>query len=210
MKRVVAVLVVSFLMILMVAAAAISYLRGSQGLSAIGREETIVQLALPDAGDQAQAPSRVQARLDVGALGPDDLTLLDYRVQNMGTRSGFLDIVQVTLHDYEHGCQASEREAGDLSCGNPGDQEGELRQVSLLRLFHDAACDAVLNAGDQFLYGTPVSTMPPALPLHLPLEPNKDLCLVFAFERVQSSQLTHGALVEGDSLEVDLVFELLP
>lgn len=210
MKRVLAVLVVSFLMIFMVAAAAISYLGGSRSLGAIGRNETTLQLALGDGAGSLEAPAFAEARLEVGALGPGALTLLGYRVQNVGASPGLLRIGQITQHNYELGCQAREREAGDLSCGNPGEQEGELKEVLLMRLFRDVACDFVLNAGDQFLYGAAVVALPPMLDINLPVAPGEDVCLIFAFERARSSQLTHGAVAGGDTLDIALMLELSP
>lgn len=195
MRRVLGLLVVAALAVFVVAAAVLVYLRGTSLLGSAHSQGVLVTL-------DAEAEPRRPSEAVVLNLQPGGLRLFGFTVRNIGALSGTLTIENWVVRSFERGCQAAEVRAGDLSCGNPGEGEGELQHTTVARLFVDVTCDFVLNPGDQFVQTLELDTDGVGPALSLPLPAGQQVCLILAVERPRSRQLAQGAVTQGDSAQI--------
>ncbi|MCS6844148.1 MAG: hypothetical protein NZ528_07485 [Caldilineales bacterium] len=195
MRRVIGLLLVMALAVFVVAAAVLVYLRGAPWLGSARSQRVLVTL-------DAEAASRRPSEAVVLNLQPGGLRLYGFTVRNTGGRSGTLTVENWLVRSFEGGCQPAEMRAGDLTCGNPGEGEGELQYTTVARLFVDVTCDFVLNPGDQFVQTIELATADVAVDLALPMPAGGQACFILAVERPRSQQLARGAVTQGDSVQI--------
>lgn len=144
-------------------------------------------------------------KFDVSNMRPGSQPKGTYRLANVGTINGFLDIENIVLTEMENGCLDPELDAGDTTCGDPGVGEGELGQVVNLRLFVDYNCDGWISTGDKVFFNGLFSTLPGNFELNEPLNAGQEVCIV-ALADWWSTPLDN--LAQGDSMTLDMTFEL--
>lgn len=195
MRRVLGLLMVAALAVFVVAAAVLVYLRGTSLLGSAHSQRVLVTL-------DAEAAPRGPSKALVLNLQPGGLRLYGFTVRNAGTVSGLLTLDNWVVRNFEGGCQSAEVRAGDLTCGNPGEGEGELQLHAVARLFVDITCDFVLNPGDQFVQTIELGAEDVSPSLSLPLPAGAQVCLILAVERPRSRHLAQGAVAQGDSVQL--------
>lgn len=195
MRRVLSLLLVAALAVFVVAAAVLVYLRGAPSLDSAYSRRVSVTL-------DAKAAPRGPSEAIVLDLRPGGLRLFGFTVHNTGALSGTLAIENWVVRSFERGCQVAEVRAGDLTCGNPGEGEGELQHGAVARLFVDITCDFVLNPGDQFVQTIELGAEDVSPSLSLPLPAGAQVCLILAVERPRSRHLAQGAVTQGDSVQI--------
>ena len=85
-------------------------------------------------------------------IKPGDSGLAKIRLKNTGSLSGLIEAATiVVLDDLENGCNAPE-ELVDSTCGNPGQDRGELDKYLEIRLWIDADEDDLLSVADEIYF----------------------------------------------------------
>ena len=130
-----------------------------------------------------------------------------WRLRNVGTVNGFVDLENIVVTSQENGCNDPESEALDATCGNPGVGEGELQNmVSLSKLFWDNDCDGWVGTGETSVFDGKVGTIAANYNTSKVLNAGAEQCLTGQF-----NWWSNGAsdnLAQGDSFELDMTFEL--
>jgi len=91
-------------------------------------------------------------KFTVNNMSPGNQPKGTYTLNNIGTINGYLDLENISVVNYENACLDPEINAGDVTCGNPGQSEGELQDVVNLRLFIDYGCDGWISINDNVFY----------------------------------------------------------
>jgi len=126
-------------------------------------------------------------------------------LSNVGTLTGYLDLENIKVVDYENGRIEPEKEAGDPTGGNPGKGKGELSQVVNVRLFVDYDCDGWISAGDNVFYNGLVCNLPASFDLNEPIPAGGSINIVAIFDW-WSTPMDSQAMT--DSMEISITFEL--
>ncbi len=89
----------------------------------------------------------------VSNMKPGSQVIKTWTLNNVGSLDGYLDLENISVANSENGCEEPELEAGDVSCDNPGEGQGELQEaVSLSKLFWDDDCDGWVGTGETVIY----------------------------------------------------------
>lgn len=130
-----------------------------------------------------------------------------WRLRNVGSINGYLDLQDIVVTSYENGCVDPESDASDPTCGTPGEGEGELQNlVSLSKLFWDTDCNGWVGAGEETIYNGKVGSIASDYDLNVPLNAGEEKCVTGQF-----NWWNNGAddnLGHGDSMTLDILFEL--
>lgn len=128
-----------------------------------------------------------------------------YLLANVGTIDGFLDLENISVTSFENECVDPEIDAGDATCDDPGEGDGELQDVLNLRLFVDYGCDGWISTGDNVFYNDVVANLPSNFDLDEDLDAGDDVCIEALFDWWNTP---NDDLAQTDSFELDLTFEL--
>jgi len=130
-----------------------------------------------------------------------------WRLRNVGSINGFLDLQNIAVTSQENACLDPETEAGDVTCDNPGAGQGEMQNlVSLSKLFWDNDCDGWVGVGETSVYDGKVGSIASDYDLNRALAAGAEQCLTGQF-----NWWSNGAsdnLGQGDSMTMDMTFEL--
>lgn len=152
--------------------------------------------------DGGRSPS---AFFNVTNMRPGSQSGGKWRMENVGSIKGYLDIESITVTNQENGCNGVETAAGDVTCGNPGAGLGELQDVVNVRLFVDRDGDGWIGAGDTVFYNGLVKNLPSGIDLNEPINAsaNTHVTAIFDWWSTPSDNLA-----QSDSFVLDLTFEL--
>jgi len=130
-----------------------------------------------------------------------------WRLKNVGSVNGFLDLHNIAVTSQENGCLDPETEAGDTTCDNPGVGQGELQnQVSLSKLFWDNDCNGWVGAGETTVYDGKVGAIASDYDVSKPLNAGVEQCLTGQFNWWDNGASDN--LAQNDSFTLDMTFEL--
>jgi predicted ribosomally synthesized peptide with SipW-like signal peptide len=142
------------------------------------------------------------AKFDVSNFRPGAQSKGTFHLDNAGTIDGYLDLEGISVVNAENGCIEPELEAGDSSCGDPGDGKGELQDVVNLRLSVNG-CD---GSGGKVFYDGLVSGLPDHFDLNEPINSNSSLCITAQFD--WCNNCSGDNLAQSDSMALEVSFEL--
>jgi len=128
-----------------------------------------------------------------------------YKLTNVGALDGYLDLENIAVTSYENIRIDPEKDAGDITAGNPGMGKGELQDVVNLRLFIDYGNDGWISTGDNVFYNGLVKDLPSTFNLDEPINAGNDLYIVALFDWWSTP---NDNLAQTDSFELDIGFEL--
>lgn len=129
-----------------------------------------------------------------------------YKLKNAGSVAGYVDLESIVVTNKENSCVDPESAAGDVTCGDPGDGNGELQDVVNLRLFHDNDCDGWIGAGETVFFNDKVKNLPSNFDRDLMLNAGQEKCIQAIFDWWSSADDNKA---QGDSMQLDMAFELL-
>lgn len=144
---------------------------------------------------------------DVSNLKPTSQPRGSYRINNIGSIAGFLDIENISFANYENECVEPELEAGDTTCGADPDQ-GELGAQLNLRMFLDRNTDGSISVGDQMIFNGRVDSLPTSFDLNEPVPAGGGVDVVAEIYDWWSGQDINDNLAQSDRLVVNMTFEL--
>jgi spore coat-associated protein N len=129
-----------------------------------------------------------------------------YRLNNVGTINGYLDLENIVVASKENGCAEPEVEAGDTTCTNPGNGEGELQNVlSLSKLFWDTNCNGWVEAGETTIFDGKVGTIATNYDANKLVNAGATQCVTAQFNWWSTADDNKAM---GDDLTLDINFEL--
>lgn len=128
-----------------------------------------------------------------------------YRVENAGSVNGYLDLESVSVTNKENSCVDPESTAGDTTCDNPGDGQGELQDVVNVRLFEDNDCDGWIGTGETVFYNDKVKNLPGNFERNLALNVGQEKCITAIYDWWSTADDNKA---QGDSMVVNVGFEL--
>jgi len=140
-------------------------------------------------------------KFNVSNMKPGDQPTAGYKVKNVGTVNGFLDLENVSVADQENVCTEPEVEAGDT----PSSSQGELSSVVNVRLFVDNGCDGWISTGDNVFYNGKVKNLPSNFELNEPLNTGSQKCVQALFDWWSTA---NDNLAQSDSMTLNFGFEL--
>lgn len=146
-------------------------------------------------------------KFTVANMSADDQRIGTWKLKNVGSINGYLDLQNIVVTSYENGCVEPESESGDASCANPGMGEGELQnQVSLSKLFWDNDCDGWVGAGETAIFDGKVGTIATGYDTNRSLAAGAEQCITGQFNWWNNGPSDN--LAQGDSFTLDMTFEL--
>lgn len=128
-----------------------------------------------------------------------------YRLNNVGSITGYLDIESISVTNNENGCVEPETEAGDGTCNNPGAGEGELQNVVNLRLFEDNDCNGWIGAGETVFYNGMTGAVAGNYELNKQINASGTACVTALFDWWSTAS---DNLAMGDDMTLNMTFEL--
>lgn len=139
-----------------------------------------------------------------------DISLTDstggtYRVENTGSLTGYLDLDAINIFGKENGCKTEPELKTDTTCGDPGDDEGELEDVVNVHLFQDVNCNGSVDSGDATIFEGLVKDIEPSYNKNIELGSGQEKCISSLFS--WSLQATSN-IAQGDSMSFDITFSL--
>jgi len=150
-------------------------------------------------------------KFDVANFTPGDQQIGTWRLCNVGSVDGFLDLENIAVSHYENACLEPEIEAGDTSCGNPGPGKGNLQHLVGLDLFWDRVdCDGWFDTDDGMLYQSqdgPAGGIAANYEANEPLNAGSCVCITAQF-KWWSNRYGNDNLAQSDSMTIDITFEL--
>lgn len=139
-------------------------------------------------------------KFTVSNMRPGNQPKATYALTNAGSLSGYLDLENINVTDYENGRSEPEIEAGDISDG-----VGELSSVVNLRLFVDYGNDGWISVGDNVFFNGKVNTLPSSFDLNEPISAGGTVYIVALFDWWSTP---NDNLAQSDSFVLDIGFEL--
>lgn len=130
-----------------------------------------------------------------------------WRLKNVGSINGFVDLKNIIVTGQENGCVDPESEAGDDSCNTPGVGEGELQDlVSLSKLFWDNDCNGWVGTGETSIYDGKVGAIASSYDTSRPLAAGAEQCITGQFNWWNNGADDNKG--QGDSFTLDMTFQL--
>jgi hypothetical protein len=153
MRRLLIFLMISVLMALMVGMVFTSYLKGiAMETRSIPAAGTLVLDIRSEGADHT--------RITVGNGSPGQDSLVVFRLDNVESLQGHIDLEDLLLAGSQSACIEPVPGVGEL-CGSPGWELDELQRVVDLTLFTDRGCDGRFDREDTLLYSGLVRDLPP-------------------------------------------------
>jgi len=129
-----------------------------------------------------------------------------YRLNNVGSINGYLDLENIVVTSNENGCAEPETEALDTTCSTPGLGEGELQNVlSLSKLFWDTNCNGWVEAGETSIYDGYVGAIAANYDTNKLVNAGATQCVTAQFNWWSNANDNKAM---GDDLTLDINFEL--
>jgi len=138
-------------------------------------------------------------------MRPGNQPKATFTLTNVGAIDGFLDLESIVVTSFENGRLDPEKEAGDITAGNPGKGKGELQDVVNLRLFIDYGGDGWISTGDITFFNGLVNTLPGNFELDEPINFGSTTYITALFDWWSTS---NDNLAMTDSMVIDIGFEL--
>lgn len=138
-------------------------------------------------------------------LKPGDQPKGSYKIRNVGSINGYLDIENISFESYENECIEPEQEAGDTSCDTDADQ-GELDDVLNLRMFLDYNGNGWIDAGEPVFFNGKVKDLPTHFELNELVPANEGIDFVAEIYDWWNTPDDNKA--QSDSLIINMTFEL--
>jgi predicted ribosomally synthesized peptide with SipW-like signal peptide len=139
-------------------------------------------------------------KFNVANMRPGNQPKGTFNLTNAGSITGYLDLVNINVTDFENVRIEPEIEAGDTS-----DDVGELSSVVNLRLFVDYGKDGWISAGDKVFFDGKVNTLPSSFDLNETINAGESLHIVALFDW-WSTAIDDQA--QTDSFVLDIGFKL--
>lgn len=133
-------------------------------------------------------------------MGPTQISHLAYKVKNIGSKPGYLDIENISVVNEENGRIDPEIAAGDTT-----DAIGELGGLINLRLFVDADRSGWISAGDTVIYDGRLNNLPSHFELNEPLVAGQELSIRPLIDWWSSSS---DDLAQTDKVTVSFEFQI--
>lgn len=129
-----------------------------------------------------------------------------YRLTNVGSIPGFLDLHNITVTNQENGRLDAETDAGDTT-----DDSGELQDLMSYSMFMDYDCHGNFSSGDYYIYGvfeasTPLGGIASDYDLNIPLAAGEEKCIASQYKWYDNGAVDNQG--QTDSAGLDLTFEL--
>ena len=138
-------------------------------------------------------------------LKPGSQPKVSYKVNNVGTISGYLDIEEISVASYENDCTEPEVQAGDSTCGTGADQ-GELDDVLNLRMFLDYDGNGWISTGEPVFFNGKIKDLPLNFELNEPVPANGGTD--FVAEIYDWWNTADDNKAQSDSVVINMTFEL--
>lgn len=106
---------------------------------------------------------------NVTGMRPGNQPHGSFTLANIGSIAGYLNMSNIQVTNAENGCLQPESDAGDVTCDNPGDGQGELQNVINARIWVDRNGDGWMSAGEPVLYNGLLGSIPDHLTFNEPL-----------------------------------------
>lgn len=142
---------------------------------------------------------------NVSNLVPGNQPTGRYRINNIGSINGYLDIESISIVNNENGCIEPETQAGDTTCGP---DQGELGAQLNLRMFLDYNNNGWIDTGEPMFFNGRVNTLPANFQLNEPVPAGGGVDFVAEIYDWWSGQDIDDNLAQSDSLVVNMTFEL--
>ncbi len=139
-------------------------------------------------------------KFNVANMRPGNQPKGTFNLTNAGSITGYLDLVNINVTDFENVRIEPEIEAGDTS-----DDVGELSSVVNLRLFVDYGKDGWISTGDNVFFNGKVNTLPSSFDLNETINAGESLHIVALFDW-WSTAIDDQA--QTDSFVLDIGFKL--
>ena len=137
---------------------------------------------------------------NVTNMRPGNQPSTSYKLDNVGSINGYLNITAVAVTNSENGITDPEADAGDVTAS-----VGELGDVVHIDLYFDNDSDGWWSTGDVRIYEGYVSDMPSAFIVNKVLAAGATQRIV---ARLDWWQTADDNLAQGDSMTIDLTFNL--
>jgi len=144
-----------------------------------------------------------QAIFNVGNLKPNDSGHGTWTLTNAGSVDGYVDIHNITLANYENGCNDPETKVSDPTCGTSTDQ-GELSANMDVRLCVDVDNNGVCNEEDTSIYTGKLSGIASDYDANIALAAGATKYITMTW----SIDSGVGNIIQSDSTTMGLTFEL--
>lgn len=141
---------------------------------------------------------------------PGNQPIRTWTLCNIGSVDGYLDLENIAVTSYENVCTEPEIEAGDGTCGNPGQGKGELQNLIGMDLFWDYDCNGWYGSGDSTIYSSgssPAGSVAGSYDENEPLNAGNCVCMTAQFNW-WSNKYGDDNLGQSDSMVLDMTFEL--
>jgi len=142
----------------------------------------------------------------VSNMAPDAQPTGHLILKNAGSIAGNLSISSIVLTNYENACWEPETEAGDTTCGDPGEGFGELQNVLGFTLYIDNdPITGYYGAEDTKLYDGVLKNLPSSLPVKAVVAPGEDIRLNYVLNWWDTNS---DNLAQSDGVKLDMTFRL--
>lgn len=139
-------------------------------------------------------------------MSPGDQRIGTWRLANVGSINGYLDLHNILVSSQENACNNAEEDAGDTTCDNPGAGQGELQNVlSLSKLFWDTDCNGWVGAGEPTIFDGKLGTIATDYDANVALNAGQEKCITGQFNWWSTADDNKA---QGDSATLDMTFEL--
>lgn len=145
-------------------------------------------------------------KFTVSNMKPGDQPIDTWELNNVGSLDGYLDLENIAVTNNENDCLEPELEAGDDTCDDSGEGDGELQGiVSLSQLFWDDDCDGWVGEGETAVYDGKVGAIAANYETDRSLAAGSTQCLTGQFN--WWSEATDDRAM-GDDFTLDMTLEL--
>ncbi len=131
-----------------------------------------------------------------------------YRLKNVGSIPGYLDIHNIVVTNQENDFLDPEADAGDITPG-----VGELQDLMSYSMFRDYSCDGnfAWYEGDSYIYGifevsTPLGGIASDYDANIPLTAGQEICITSQYKWYNNGPNDNQG--QTDSAGLDMTFEL--
>ena len=140
-------------------------------------------------------------------MKPGSQNIGTWRLNNVGSINGYLDLENIAVASNENGCIEPEVQAIDTTCGTPGAGEGELQNVvKLSKLFWDTDCDGWVDDGETTVYDGATGSLAASYDTDKAVNAGTTQCLTAQFNWWNTVDDNKAM---GDDMTLDMTFELL-
>lgn len=126
-----------------------------------------------------------------------------FRVKNIGSINGYLDLHNISIISEENSCTEPEVEAGDVTCGTPN--QGELDDRLGYTMYIDYGCDGSYSTGDRYIYNGMANAIGSNYDFNESLTAGQEKCVRTVLNWWSGAT---DNLAQNDSMTVDMTYEL--